>query len=230
MCVRCVFTTLNTLSECWWRTEPAAAFTSLTLSTLCNTQTQRKRCTVSRTKTIHADPYGGAREHEKGEEGYDVPIENRGGSESRGGEVWVQGKRKGDFHGTAEGWHKQYLAYEGHRRIMLTASTYNSFSSTFCLSPCPLVRLEPVLGQLAARYHYLLDSGQSNLSACSCFIELDKYNMWLTAIIYYRTALFIQQAEALAHLNWPLSLFDGTTLKWWKPLNGHSWDLNQWRN
>lgn len=27
----------------------------------------------------------------------------REGSESRGGEVWVQGKREGDFHGTAEG-------------------------------------------------------------------------------------------------------------------------------
>lgn len=91
---------------------------------------------------------------------------------------------------------------------MLAESTYNSFSSIFCLSPCLLVRLEPVLGQLAARYHYLLDSGQSYLPACSCFIELDKYNMWLTAIIYYRTALFIQQAEALVHSNWPLSL-------WW---------------
>lgn len=103
---------------------------------------------------------------------------------------------EGDFHGTVEGWHKQSLVYEGHRSLMLTASTYNSFSSTSRLSPCLLVCLEPVLGQLAARYHYLLDSGQSNLSACSCFIGLDKYNMWLTAIIYYRTALFIQQAEA----------------------------------
>lgn len=61
--------------------------------------------------------------------------------------------------------------------LMLTASTYNSFRSIFWQSHCLSVCLEPVLGQLAARYHYLLDSGQSNLSACSCFIELDKYNM-----------------------------------------------------
>lgn len=118
------------------------------------------------------------------------------GRDISGGEVRAQRKMEGDFHGTVEGWHKQSLVYEGHRSLMLTASTNNSFSSTSRLSPCLLVCLEPVLGQLAARYHYLLDSGQSNLSACSCFIGLDKYNMWLTAIIYYRTALFIQQAEA----------------------------------
>lgn len=57
------------------------------------------------------------------------------------------------------------------------ARMYESPRSASSLPPRPWVRLEPVLGQLAARYHYLLDSGQSNLSACSCFIELDKYNM-----------------------------------------------------
>lgn len=118
------------------------------------------------------------------------------------GRKWHQrpwGGVEGDFHGLAEGWHKQSRVFGADRRSPGRAAstcTHESFRSTLSLPPRPWVRLEPVLGQLAARYHYLLDSGQSNLSACSCFIELDKYNMWLTAIIYYRTALFIQQAEA----------------------------------
>lgn len=57
---------------------------------------------------------------------------------------------------------------------------FDSFSSIFCQSNCLLVCLEPVLEQPETRYHYLRDSGQSNLPACSCFIELDKYNMWLS--------------------------------------------------
>lgn len=118
------------------------------------------------------------------------------------GRKWHQrpwGGVEGDFHDLAEGWHKQSRVFGVDRRSPGRAAstcTHESFRSTLSLPPRPWVRLEPVLGQLAARYHYLLDSGQSNLSACSCFIELDKYNMWLTAIIYYRTALFIQQAEA----------------------------------
>lgn len=111
----------------------------------------------------------------------------------KGGEAWEDGRW---LSCTVEAWRNQSLALEGPRSLMLTASTYNSFRSIFWQFSCLSVCLEPVLGQLAARYHYLLDSGQSNLAACSCFIELDKYNMWLTAIIYYRTALFIQQAEA----------------------------------
>lgn len=117
----------------------------------------------------------------------------RRGSGIKGAEVWEDGRW---LSCTVAAWHQQSLALEGPRSLMLTVATYNSFRSIFWQSHCLSVCLEPVLGQLAARYHYLLDSGQSNLSACSCFIELDKYNMWLTAIIYYRTALFIQQAEA----------------------------------
>lgn len=115
------------------------------------------------------------------------------GGDIRGGEVWEDARW---LSCTVAAWRKQSLALEGPRSLMLTASTYNSFRRIFWQFPCLSVCLEPVLGQPAARYHYLLDSGQSNLAACSCFIELDKYNMWLTAIIYYRTALFIQQAEA----------------------------------
>lgn len=86
--------------------------------------------------------------------------------------------------------HKQPLALEGHKNLMATASLYSSFSSAFCQSPYRLVCLEPVLGQLAARYHYLLDSGQSNLPACSCFIELDKYNMWLSHYLLQSSPIY----------------------------------------
>ncbi len=210
---QCKLPTLNTVYESWRRNEAASALLTCCFCYNCihivKNPDMEKEVFSLRCKNQPGWSFElGTLQSIKREKRDTVFLWGREGSESRGGQVWVQAKRKGDFHGTAEGWHKQDLAYEGHRRIMLTASTYNSYCSTFCLSPCLLVRLEPVLGQLAARYHYLLDSGQSNLSACSCFIELDKYNMWLTAIIYYRTALFIQQAEALVHLNWPLSL-------WW---------------
>lgn len=95
-----------------------------------------------------------------------------------GEEEWVHGQIKGDRQNRGEltqavqspgGLEK---SHDKKKKI-----TYNSFSSTFCQSPCLLVHLESVLGQPAARYHYLLDSGQSNQAACSCFIELDIYNM-----------------------------------------------------
>lgn len=109
---------------------------------------------------------------------------------------------------TGVSWHKQSKAQVGWRSLMTKKKkiTYNSFSSTFCQSPCLLVHLESVLGQPAARYHYLLDSGQSNQAACSCFIELDIYNMWLMANISYRTAVFTQQSDALVNLERLLSL------------------------
>lgn len=152
-----------------------AASRTMTVKTVCSTPMKKE----VQTRTI-------------AQKTYSPGSYGRRGSDIRGGEIWEDGRW---LSCTVEAWHKS-LALEGPRSPTLTVSTYSSFRSTFWQSPCPSVCLEPVLGQLAARYHYLLDSGQSNLSACSCFIELDKYNMWLTAIIYYRTALFIQQAEA----------------------------------